>query len=256
MTVAKSRGPSRAQQRREIATRERRIKPVIRQMMEGIPKILTPSALRDGVAAGQISGPVLERLRDHVRSFQDPLLAALDPSAVTKQEIPDMPELASLQIGNLIAELTDRQLATAREALQVLFEQGPTPEALTTISDATGLTSRQLRAVENARLAALDAGATKTVAARTARNVQRRLLRYRANLIARTESVNLAGAVTRRFGQEIGATRKTWVSARDANVEEICRALDGTTVGINEEFPGGLMGPAAHPGCRCVLDLE
>ncbi|KKM65543.1 hypothetical protein LCGC14_1490200 [marine sediment metagenome] len=254
--IIKVRSPSRAEQLRQIRTREKRMRSAVHKMLDGIPKIVTKAELRRAANRGQAGPKLLKRVKKHIRSHQDALLAALEPTALTKQTV-DVAELASLQIGKLIADIGDRQLKTVREALVIVFEQGTSPEVLDTISGATGLSKPHLRAVENARLAAIDAGATQAAAAKTAARVRKRLLRFRAQLIARTESVRLAGAITQRFAEETGAKRKTWISARDGNVESLCRALDnGESIPINQEFPGGFMTPPRHGGCRCILDIS
>ena len=252
--VAKA-GPSRAEQLRQIRTREKRMRSAVHKMLGGIPKIVTKTELRKAANRGQAGPKLLKRVKKHIQSHQDALLAALEPQALTKQDV-NVAELASLQIGKLIRGISARQLKTVREALVIVFEQGTSPEVLDTISNATGLSKPLLRAVENARLAALDAGATQAAAAKVAARVRKRLLMFRAQLIARTESVNLASAIQQRFGEETGAKTKTWISARDNRVDSVCRGLDGTTVGINEQFPGGFDGPAAHGGCRCILDIS
>ncbi len=257
--------PSRAEQLRAIRRRERRLKPVTRSIVDGMPDVITVRALRSAFDAGALLASTLVSVQAHVRKHQDRILEALtgDPeraifkaddaiSAITVDEI------AALQVGDLIAGLSDRQLRTAQEALAVLFERGPTADVLAMISDATGLTRRQLRAVNNAHLSALDDGLSKAAAARAAARARKRLLKMRAQLIARTESVRLTAAITQRFGIEtLGATQKRWISARDNDVEGICLALDkpSVVVGINDPFPTGHMHPPAHAGCRCVLEL-
>ena len=48
-------------------------------------------------------------------------------------------------------------------------------------------------------------------------------------------------------------TRKQWRAVGDERVCPICGngGLNGQASGIDEEFEGGLMGPPAHPKCRC-----
>lgn len=59
--------------------------------------------------------------------------------------------------------------------------------------------------------------------------------------------------------------RKVWLANFTGNTPcEYCRALHGTEVGLNEEFPtgdnklkvyGDLKGPPRHPRCRCYLAI-
>ena len=49
-------------------------------------------------------------------------------------------------------------------------------------------------------------------------------------------------------------TRRKWSSSLDENTCSTCKALEGVTVGMNKNFPGGIKIPPAHTGCRCVLE--
>ena len=77
----------------------------------------------------------------------------------------------------------------------------------------------------------------------------------RADLIARTESVNGYQAGLRNFAGRTGAVSKTWESIIGAC--SVCRPLDGKTIDIDELFvlPNGreVQHPSAHPRCRCGL---
>jgi hypothetical protein len=77
----------------------------------------------------------------------------------------------------------------------------------------------------------------------------------RAELIARTESVNAYNTGILSYGQETGAYSKTWHS--HAGTVDYCGDLDEHTVLINDEFPyGGGYAPPAHPNCRCGMVLN
>lgn len=76
----------------------------------------------------------------------------------------------------------------------------------------------------------------------------------RAEVIARTETAfadvqgNLEGY--RASGQ---VSAKQWIISQDEICDE-CQELDGTIVGLNENFPGdGGDGPPLHPNCRCDI---
>jgi SPP1 gp7 family putative phage head morphogenesis protein len=47
--------------------------------------------------------------------------------------------------------------------------------------------------------------------------------------------------------------QRQWIASGDANTCPICAALDGTTVGVDEEFDEG--DPPIHPQCRCTTTL-
>jgi SPP1 gp7 family putative phage head morphogenesis protein len=81
----------------------------------------------------------------------------------------------------------------------------------------------------------------------------------RAELIARTETMRaasegqrLAWAQAREDGL-IGEDRKrAWITTGDDNVCDECDAMDGETVGLDEEYSDGSDGPPKHPQCRCT----
>ena len=87
--------------------------------------------------------------------------------------------------------------------------------------------------------------------------------RKRAQLVAITETTNsyAAGEITAgREMENLGFQyQKEWQTVRDDNVCPICRPLHGERVdGIMSYFEtvtgDALLGPSAHPGCRCWVN--
>jgi len=86
---------------------------------------------------------------------------------------------------------------------------------------------------------------------------------FQAERIARTEMNSAANAGNLEGGKQAGMDAKEWISSRDTRVRDAHWALDGTTVGIDENFhsetgaagPGpGQMGNAADDcNDRCTL---
>lgn len=81
--------------------------------------------------------------------------------------------------------------------------------------------------------------------------------RTRAKMVARTETTRAWNGAQRRalsdFQRESGKRiRKTWLSARDDRVRPEHEELDGTELGVDEEFSNGLKEPG-EPNCRCTL---
>ena len=79
--------------------------------------------------------------------------------------------------------------------------------------------------------------------------------RYRAHMIARTELAfgynngEYNGIRQAQAQGYLGRMKKMAVSAHDERVCHICRAMDGTTVDIDETFPNGSLLPPFHPHC-------
>jgi SPP1 gp7 family putative phage head morphogenesis protein len=82
----------------------------------------------------------------------------------------------------------------------------------------------------------------------------------RAEMIARTETMTAANEGQRQgwdqaveSGLLTGDEKKEWIATGDSNVCPQCDELDGTVVGLDEEYPNdGGDGPPAHPDCRCT----
>jgi hypothetical protein len=77
---------------------------------------------------------------------------------------------------------------------------------------------------------------------------------YRAELIARTETVRAYSAGVVQYGSDNGAVSKTWRVAD--NPCPICESMADTTVAIDAEFLYGDLYPPAHPACRCGIELN
>jgi hypothetical protein len=116
----------------------------------------------------------------------------------------------------------------------------------------------------------------------------RRLLKRRAENIARTETIRAANMGT-QFGWDAAAdagllppgTQKVWIATEDSRTCPICAVLDGNTVDLGGNFDVSVEAtaftiegeeirvtatrpmkrssttrtPPAHPSCRCTLGL-
>lgn len=71
----------------------------------------------------------------------------------------------------------------------------------------------------------------------------------RAETIARTETASADVAGNLSEWHDLGVATKTWLAAPDCC--DACQELNGTEVGIDDEFPGGVRGAPLHPRCRC-----
>jgi SPP1 gp7 family putative phage head morphogenesis protein len=83
----------------------------------------------------------------------------------------------------------------------------------------------------------------------------------RAITIARTETVRALNMGNLEAAKESGINfKKKWDARLDSRTSEVCRALDGQVVGINEKFKAlgeEYDSAPAHPNCRSrVLFIE
>lgn len=99
---------------------------------------------------------------------------------------------------------------------------------------------------------------------------EERMLAHHAETVARTETMDaLYEGQMARWKQAIdegrvleGDLRRFWHTAKDERVCAICAAipaLNPTGVAFSEPFrttEGELMGPTAHPNCRCVIFIR
>ncbi len=153
------------------------------------------------------------------------------------------------------------------------------------IEDMVPLTDPHQKAVNRLFWSIYEDTGDVAFARKQAARKAKKLLRYRATSIARTESVNAAN-----MGQQLlwetaidldllpEGVQKIWVTARDSRVCVICSVMDGQTVGVSEWFgvteqatgftaagkvsgtkpvkhPRSTKTPTAHVMCRCNMIL-
>ena len=202
---------------------------------------------------------------------------------------------------NLIREFTEEQRTTAQVVMRDGIARGLNPrDQARQFRESVGLTGRQENAVQNYRRALEGAAESETAALtrqlrdrRFDRTVQRaartgkplttsqinrmtsryrqRYIKYRAEVIARTEALRSVHAGTEElYRQAIDAghvqeqeLERTWVAAADERTRASHQNLNGMKRGINETFPGQ-DGELKYPGdpdapasetiqCRCSL---
>lgn len=199
----------------------------------------------------------------------------------------------------LIREFTQEQRNATREALVNGIQRGANPrEQARIFRDSIGLTTNQIRAVENYRrllqqgsLEALsrrlrdarfdstvrrsvrnDEPLTDTQINRMVTRYQERYLRYRSEVIARTEALRAVHQGTEEMYQQAfdngvlnpNDLTREWVTADDARVRDTHDGMNGqmrlvgepftSDGGIPLRYPGDENAPAAETiQCRCVL---
>ncbi len=169
--------------------------------------------------------------------------------------------------GALITQVTAETRAAIGQIIASAIETGiPPVKAARLIRPMIGLTSRQSLAVLNYYQSLVGSGQTGDRAATAAQRYSNRLLRFRAETIARTETID-AGRAGRNAAWE-GAQRqgylpptqmKRWVVTFDDRLCPACTWMSGQEVRLNELYKtpmGGMSkGPTLHPRCRCTERL-
>lgn len=90
--------------------------------------------------------------------------------------------------------------------------------------------------------------------ARTIRQLWATASRQRAEVIARTEWIRVAGETTLAIYRTQGRRGKAWLTAGDNRVCRICTSNAAAgIIPIGHAFPSGHQTVPAHPVCRCTL---
>jgi hypothetical protein len=173
-------------------------------------------------------------------------------------------------VGDLIKSFSDEAVAALRSMLATAFEQGTPPrEFARKLLDEgmIGLLQRDADAVDRRLILSLSRGMSPEEATRQASDYADQLLRERAELIARTETIAAEAegvANSWRVAQDAGLVgdnaERVWIAATASDRTcPICMGLDDKRAPLDEPFEGddgeNYDNPPAHPGCRCTIGL-
>lgn len=166
--------------------------------------------------------------------------------------------------GALIRELSAAQAASINALLQHQVFIGITSpyQLAPMIRPMVGLLRREALAVARYRAELVAAGLTAEKIEARAAKYAAYLHRARAERIARTElsdAYNHGQLEAMRQARDDGYladVQKTWETAIDELTCPECSALNGETVGLDENFSSGDESPPAHPSCRCSVTYQ
>jgi hypothetical protein len=166
--------------------------------------------------------------------------------------------------------ISPQQKDVVTSIIQSTMEVGGRPTAaLDQIKANIGLTARDFNAANKRMALHLDSGLSVGQATELTDKYRDQLLKNRAQLIARTETI-AAQAQGRKDawlvaeeGGHLPEVIRRWLApppGPNPNAPcEICLDLDGTTAKLKEPYEsmaGPVDGPPAHPACRCTETLE
>lgn len=171
-----------------------------------------------------------------------------------------------------VTNVTAEQIGAIREAVR-LATQAHTmgvDELGRVIRPMVGLNQRQARATWNYYNKLLETGVKERRAVELATRYSARQSRYRGQMIARTElgfAYNQGAHMGVKAAQSanlMGPCRKRWCIAKSERNCEVCKALDGKIIEMDDEFnfhtnltyPGIRLHPPAHPHCMCGVLYE
>ena len=184
---------------------------------------------------------------------------ALNPRAV---------DWINLHAAQMVREVGEQTKLAVGEIIRRAFEEGMHPyTAAKHIQRIVGLTVRQGIAVDNYYRNLLREGRyPQSVIDRYVERYAKRMQRYRARVLSRTETINASNAGQQMLWEDAAArgllpanTRRQWLATLDDRTCELCAELHGQTVGLYEPFVASdgttVMHPTLHPACRCSVGL-
>ena len=182
---------------------------------------------------------------------------------------PRAAEWARQKSSTLVREITEGSKLTIRRIVADGIENGvPVRTTARRLRSSIGLTQRQWTSVSNFRERAIDAGMSLPRAEKVADRFAQKVHRRRAELIARTETIDASiQGRTELWDQaadrgliEQDKVQRMWIVTPDDRLDSlICLPMAGQKRGLKEQFLTGdnrlVNGPTAHPGCRCDVIL-
>lgn len=179
----------------------------------------------------------------------DPVMGAMD-------------EYISTHGAKLIREISIKQF----NAINTLVRQAAMTSTLTvdelarSIRPCIGLTERQTAQVKRFYDQLREDGVPRKKAQSRQLSYAAKLHRRRAASIAQTEMATAYNHATQKSVEDSikhgfcgEDSTRYWKTAKDEGVCKICGAVNGETVGMNDNFSNGFFAPPAHPVCRCAL---
>jgi hypothetical protein len=174
-------------------------------------------------------------------------------------------EWASVHGTAMFPEIADETRSAIRTIVARALRDGRMPAEVTgEIRNLLGLDEREAGAVDRLRRRLIGDGRTAEQIERITTRYANRLLRYRAETIARTEVLSAANRGQEALWAEAvrqgllteSAWERMWLIARDERACKLCRPLDKARAPmIGGTFPGGIGGPPRHTRCRCTTGL-
>lgn len=168
---------------------------------------------------------------------------------------------------NLSVDLSTYLRKSTKESLRQVVEDLISgnineAEAIRRIKLEVGLLPQHTKAVNNYRKTLINAGTPRGKANQLAEQYAKRLLKYRANMIARTEVARATGIGQTQFWRQMRdqgslppQANRVWITAMDERACSFCLSMNGQVASIDggwETVNGYMEYPqASHPHCRC-----
>lgn len=170
------------------------------------------------------------------------------------------------------AKLVTQVSETTRQTIQDITRRGyinelTTREQSRLLREVVPLIPQHALSVEQRLATRLAQGWTERDAVTDAGREARRLQRWRADMIARTETMagqngglSLAWQQADADGYLLPETRREWIATPEGTRTcELCKPWDGVQARVGEPFKRAgreIMHPPLHPHCRCTMGLR
>lgn len=162
---------------------------------------------------------------------------------------------------NLVVGITSAQRDAIRQAIgRVVGAEISSRQAEKHIRQVIGLTPRMEAAAWKLRTDSLARGLKPSRVDDVLIKYRRKLIKERAETIARTETISaLSAGRVEGWQQAIDAgilpqqSQKKWVVTPDDRLCPVCAGMTGEVVDMNGTFSGGVLHPPRHPRCRCAV---
>jgi hypothetical protein len=175
----------------------------------------------------------------------------------------------SVNSASLVTGVTDNTVEALRYILRRSFVDGiPPRDAAVLIRKVVGLLPQHATAVYNYRQELIAKGMVPRRIDDLVEGYADRLLTFRAEMIARTETIRAASMGQHEgWRQAVGdglldpaRTRRKWIVTPDDRLSrDRCAPMAGQQRGLEEEFQTGLgnyvLTPPSGPNCRCAVGL-
>lgn len=264
-----------------------RMEPAMRRAflaaVRGAADVVNISDLVDAVRSGQVSqieaAAQLEELSPALRRLLLPVLGRLFALGVQvgEDQLGDVALTIAFDLSNpeaiawvqshgasLVTDVTDGTRSAIRALVDVAFREGRSPDQLAReIREVIGLTERQMEAVQAFRERLWNEGVEASEVERRAARYADAQLRYRAEMIARTETLEASNEGQQQLWEHARAqgllnpekTRRVWIVTPDGRLCDLCEPMDGEEATLGGTFKGGVRRPPRHPQCRCTTGL-
>jgi hypothetical protein len=218
--------------------------------------------------------PILERtwhrgslIATHVAPVASDIAATLEVQLATNAGLNiAQVDWARRQAAELVTGVSQETRWAIRRIVEQSVARGTHPrETATLLDNIIGLTVRQAEAVRRYQASLVEEGVKPATMDRLVSRYADRLLRHRARMIARTETIRAANegrrAVWSRNVLEGTILPERWerewvaIVPSDGRTCRYCIGQDGQRAPIDGTYPDGSSGPPGHPDCRCTESL-